>query len=1500
MQLSAQALAQITQIVQRPQPTYPAAYTIALQDLQSSYPNATGSDADVLLFLTDAAQINLGSLTPVDVFVRANNLVASELLLGTNITLFGQQEQNSSNAVASAFFGSINGGLVQNFTQIANIDANNGLKALGLGQFPQAWAGAMPDFAQSWFGFTTNTFYDTNLTVTQQVQSILIHEIAIDVTIDEYIGLKSGLSQNSIDNIIQTNVVIDTQFPVVTGLELSAIAIQAGGAAGTHFTQLLNSLSALGASATQAAIGNTETDVQATFGPNPGVDVSDDVLDVGPDVDLNLATPSDPVFDIYVSNQNTPITVSGTASITEDVTFLDSQSVVAIQSPTQYTGTIYGFVAGNKIDLEGQPGYFNSLYFDDATNTEVIGVGDQNINLVFDPSINYGAPGVLFSAEGNGSGVLEIGTNVTAVLSGQSVSDQSISTGVLEVTSGGSASGTVIYSGGTEDVYGADTNATVNDGGYQYVLPGGTATDTLISDPGTQVIDAGGTATGATISGGEQDVYGTANNTTVDSDGLQVVEDGGTANGTTINGGKLELMIGASAGIGPIAFAGSGGTLQIDGSAMPANTILGFAPGDTIDLTGIGTAPNATVGPGNVLAVQGVTLNLDPSLDYSHEDFATAPDGTGGTDITAVPHLPPVTTVPGPETVTAEVATPLTGITVVDADLDIANETLAVALSDGSGLLGATAVSGGTVSGSDSAALTLTGTLSAINAELATLTYTGSALALNDLIDVATSDGQGGSDDHTIPVSINNSLPTAYIDLGTLASGSDDYRLADSPETSDPPGTYINGTLVSTFSSTSSYNYLISFNVAQLSYLSVNAYSITGLFPDIASLNILLGSNVIAIGTQPQSVLDQFSVSAPVLQPNTTYTLDLTGAYGGYGIAGATIEASVSPIDIPPATTVPGPETVVAGVTAPLSGISVADAAPDIANESLTVVLSDQSGLLAATAASGGALSGSDTTSLTLTGGLNAINAELATLTYTGSASASTDTIDVATSDGQGGGDDHKIAVTINPTYSFTTIDDPLDASPGFLGLISTGTDASGLNNEGQIVGSYESLNEGGEAFGAFIYNGGQFTALGGPGGNLNPVEAIGINDDAQIVGAYSNGNGGFLYSGGNYTSINDPNASRGISIPLGINDEGQIVGTYYDGSGTRHGFLYSYGSYTTINDPNAGAGGTVLNGINDEGQVVGTYYDSSNDLHGFLYGGGVYATIDYPSTGNFGTDNGNGTSLNGINDNGQIVGTYESSIGFLYSGGVFTTINDPLATFTLPSRINNSGEVVGTYYNNFETGNYVRNGFLASPTTTTGTLLCFLAGTRVRTPFGEAPVQELRRGDLVLTTAGQAMPVRWIGRQTVSSRFADPLRVLPIRVKANALRENVPSRDLLLSPDHAVLVGDVLIQAGALVNGTSIVRETNVPETFTYYHIELDDHSLILAENTPAETFVDNVDRLGFDNWAEYEALYPDGKLVAEMPYPRAKSHRQVPQAVRAMLAARAAEHAANQHMAA
>lgn len=187
--------------------------------------------------------------------------------------------------------------------------------------------------------------------------------------------------------------------------------------------------------------------------------------------------------------------------------------------------------------------------------------------------------------------------------------------------------------------------------------------------------------------------------------------------------------------------------------------------------------------------------------------------------------------------------------------------------------------------------------------------------------------------------------------------------------------------------------------------------------------------------------------------------------------------------------------------------------------------------------------------------------------------------------------------------------------------------------------------------------------------------------------------------------------------------------------------------------------------------------------------------------------------------------------------------------------------------------------------------VVCFVAGTRIATPAGWASVEDLRIGDLVLTADGRAAPVCWVGMQTVVSFFADPLHAFPVRIAAGALGEGLPVRDLLVSPDHALLIDGTLVQAGALVNGTTIVRETSMPDRFTYYHVELDDHALILAEGVTAETFVDNVTRRRFDNFAEYEALYGDtAAVIAEMAVPRVKSARQLPKGLRARLAARAA----------
>jgi hypothetical protein len=249
-----------------------------------------------------------------------------------------------------------------------------------------------------------------------------------------------------------------------------------------------------------------------------------------------------------------------------------------------------------------------------------------------------------------------------------------------------------------------------------------------------------------------------------------------------------------------------------------------------------------------------------------------------------------------------------------------------------------------------------------------------------------------------------------------------------------------------------------------------------------------------------------------------------------------------------------------------------------------------------------------------------------------------------------------------------------------------------------------------------------------------------------------------------------------------------------------------------------------------------------------------------------------------------QLTVTYTSTGTF--SSGQTITVNDGFMTYYGHYQNGWVGISNGHYYL-LSNDNGLTNQII--PIQTTDFTTCFLAGTRLATQAGERCVEDVVIGDLVLTAEGRAAAVRWIGVQTIVSVFADPLRSFPIRITGGALGEGLPSRDLLLSPDHALFLDGVLVQAGALVNGTTIVRETAMPERFTYFHIELDGHGLVLAEAVPAETFVDNVARRRFDNFASYEALYGAAEAtIPEMDVPRVKSARQLPRVLRDRLGLR------------
>ena len=108
-----------------------------------------------------------------------------------------------------------------------------------------------------------------------------------------------------------------------------------------------------------------------------------------------------------------------------------------------------------------------------------------------------------------------------------------------------------------------------------------------------------------------------------------------------------------------------------------------------------------------------------------------------------------------------------------------------------------------------------------------------------------------------------------------------------------------------------------------------------------------------------------------------------------------------------------------------------------------------------------------------------------------------------------------------------------------------------------------------------------------------------------------------------------------------------------------------------------------------------------------------------------------------------------------------------------------------------------------------------------------------------------------------------------PIRFSAGCLGGGLPRRDLLVSPEHAMLLDGLLMPARCLVNDRT-VRPERPGDRLDYIHVELDSHDVIMAEGAPSETFVDDNSRGMFHNAQEFEDLYPHVAPASALYYAR------------------------------
>ncbi|WP_147124770.1 Hint domain-containing protein [Shimia ponticola] len=142
----------------------------------------------------------------------------------------------------------------------------------------------------------------------------------------------------------------------------------------------------------------------------------------------------------------------------------------------------------------------------------------------------------------------------------------------------------------------------------------------------------------------------------------------------------------------------------------------------------------------------------------------------------------------------------------------------------------------------------------------------------------------------------------------------------------------------------------------------------------------------------------------------------------------------------------------------------------------------------------------------------------------------------------------------------------------------------------------------------------------------------------------------------------------------------------------------------------------------------------------------------------------------------------------------------------------------------------------------------CFTPGTMIATPQGERRVEELREGDRVITRDNGIQEIRWVGQRSLEvEEVAENPDLSPILIKAGALGRGLPERDLIVSPQHRVLIAndktqlffeenEVLVAAKHLV-GLEGVRRVGTVAT-TYVHFMFDAHEVVLSNGAWTESF--------------------------------------------------------------
>jgi hypothetical protein len=479
-------------------------------------------------------------------------------------------------------------------------------------------------------------------------------------------------------------------------------------------------------------------------------------------------------------------------------------------------------------------------------------------------------------------------------------------------------------------------------------------------------------------------------------------------------------------------------------------------------------------------------------------------------------------------------------------------------------------------------------------------------------------------------------------------------------------------------------------------------------------------------------------------------------------------------------------------------------------------------------------------------------------------------------------------------------------------GLVTSGTIVNGSYTAGVYVRSGTLVNDGtikgntaDGTFGTsvqFAYEAPQFgfgeaelvigsgAVFDGAIAGLASGDVINVTDFAATSDSFVRGTGLILGNGtttetlditGNFTTAGFSLTSYGgnttIALGTSVSDPTFTISGYVDqavalGQGGNYPTTLVITNTGTVvgiegNSPSPAISADDLDLVINSGLVVGTNGAGVNISLSTLVNDGTI--VGAMANGTFGTavQFGNGTAEliigSSVVFDGAIVGfnslvndsislTSFVATSYSYVSGTGLVLSNAAASETL--------DITG----NFSTSNFTVEQVAG------GTLIdlpepapCFCTGTRIATSRGNMEVERLQIGDLIKTATRGFQPIRWIGHQANDGQFiADNHLTLPIKIRRHALGFNVPSRDLYVSPDHALCEGGVLVQARLLINGMSITQVATV-KRIEYFHIALEHHEVIFAENTPTESFWDANCARRFDNAVDAPADLPKASCL-------------------------------------